>query len=189
MKISNYIPSNDSRGIYLESKLRRILLKAINSKDNNLLLKIGDINNLIKSGNIEEAERELKNAERKISIKDINKESTISIISRKEYKKNTPKTKNQETKNSSFEEDKIYLQDNSPDGAVSFQYPTAVPESASFLFINAHEGEHAREIIKEAMFKGKMAQVYVRYFTSYDSEGKLVYTGGITWGKILDTKG
>ncbi|SHE59701.1 hypothetical protein SAMN02745164_00761 [Marinitoga hydrogenitolerans DSM 16785] len=189
MRIGNYVPSNDSKTVYLESKLRRILLKAINSKDNTLLLKIGSINNLIKTGNIEEAERELKNAERKISTTDINKKSTISIISRQEYKKNTSKMKNPKTEDFSSKNDKIYLQDNSPDEAVSFQYPTAVPESASFLFINAHEGEHAREIIKEAMFKGKMAQVYVRYFTSYDSDGRLVYTGGITWGKVLDTKG
>lgn len=182
MRIGNYLSSQDTRSVYLESKLRRILLKAINSKDNSLLLKVGNIDNLIKSGNIEEAERELRNAEKKITAKELNKKSVINIV--------TPKTKKRNDKFQTVDKDEgdIYLQDNSPDSAVSFQYPTAIPESASFLFINAHEGEHAREIIKEAMFKGKRAEVYVRYFTSYDSEGRLVYSGGVTWGKILDSK-
>ncbi|WGS65632.1 hypothetical protein [Marinitoga aeolica] len=185
MRIGNYLPSQDTRSIYLESKLRRILLKAINSKDNSLLLKVGNIDNLIKSGNIEEAEREIREAEKNVLSKEQNKKSVINI------RPLPDNTGNRSKKNYQIPEaidGDIYLQDNSPDSAVSFQYPTAVPESASFLFISSHEGEHAREIIKEAMFKGKMAQVYVRYFTSYDSEGRLVYTGGVTWGKILDSK-
>ncbi|WP_129409110.1 hypothetical protein [Marinitoga lauensis] len=184
MRIGNYLPSTDTRSIYLESKLRRILLKAINNKDNSLLLKVGNIDNLIKSGNIEEAERELRNAEKKVSSRELNKKSIINIIQSSQKDKKTKVQ--QQTFND--KDNNIYLQDNSPDSAVSFQYPTAVPESASYLFVSSHEGQHAREIIKEAMFKGKMAQVYVRYFTSYDSEGRLVYTGGVTWGKILDSK-
>ncbi|KLO22374.1 hypothetical protein [Marinitoga sp. 1155] len=186
MRIDNSLPQLDSKSIYLESKLRKLLLEAIKSKNNNLLLKLGNINNLIKSGNLDAAEREIKNAEKNISFKDINKKSVINknIIN---IVQKTPNDKRNE-KTYDSKKNNIYLQDTSPDSAVSFQYPTAIPESASFLFINSHEGEHAREIIKEAMFKGKMSQVYVRYFTSYDSEGRLVYTGGVTWGKILDSK-
>lgn len=185
MRIGNYLPSQDTRSMYLESKLRRILLKAINNKDNSLLLKVGNIDNLIKSGNIEEAEREIKNAEKNVFSKEQNKKSVVNIRPLPENTRNSSKKNYQIPENIDGE---VYLQDSSPDSAVSFQYPIAVPESASFLFINSHEGEHAREIIKEAMLKGKMAQAYVRYFTSYDSEGRLVYTGGVTWGKIVDSK-
>ncbi|KAF2955718.1 hypothetical protein [Marinitoga sp. 38H-ov] len=73
MKINNYYIQHDPKNLYLQSKLRKLLYNAINSKDNNLLYKIGNIDKLIKSGNIEEAEIELRNIEK------INKSSSISL--------------------------------------------------------------------------------------------------------------
>jgi len=83
-------------------------------------------------------------------------------------------------------DDRIMLQDRSNDPNVSFKYPAFVPESSSFLFIAAHEREHVRDIIRKAVLEGKLAMVFVRYFVSYDSKGRLYVSGGLTWGKIVD---
>ena len=81
---------------------------------------------------------------------------------------------------------RIMLQDRSNDPNVSFKFPAFVPKSSSFIFISAHEGEHVRDIIRKAVLEGKLAMVFVRYLVSYDSEGKLYISGGLTWGKIID---
>lgn len=84
MRIGNYLPSQDTKTVYLESKLRRILLKSINSKNDSLLLKVGNIDNLIKSGNIEEVEE----CREKITAKERNKKSVIKIVTSKTKKHN-----------------------------------------------------------------------------------------------------
>ncbi|MCD6463521.1 MAG: hypothetical protein J7L52_07545 [Thermotogae bacterium] len=81
---------------------------------------------------------------------------------------------------------RIRLQDRSSDPNVSMKYPIYVDADFTFPFIVAHEGEHARKIIREAVLKGKLAYVFVRYFVSYDSQGRLYFSGGVTWGKIFD---
>lgn len=79
MRINNNLLLNDPKNLYLQSKLRKLLFNAINSKNNNLLYKIGNIDKLIKSGNIEAAERELKNIEKDNNIEKINKNSAIDL--------------------------------------------------------------------------------------------------------------
>ncbi|AEX85376.1 hypothetical protein XO10_04865 [Marinitoga sp. 1135] len=190
INVNNYYSPTEFKEKYLESKLRKILIEAINNKDNALLFKLGKISSMIKIGNISEAEKELERIDRNINEQGIKSQKNKKGISNSNEHVVNRNINNKISKNNFPEtsESVVYLQDDSPDSAVSFQYPTPVSENASFLFIKSHESEHAREIIKEAMFKGKMAQVYVRYFTSYDPNGHLVYTGGVTWGKILDSK-
>jgi len=86
------------------------------------------------------------------------------------------------------EGERITLVDRSNDPSVSFKYPTPVPADSSLLFIASHERQHVQSIIGDAVLKGKIAHVYVRYFTSYDSKGRLIFVGGLTWGEIVDER-
>jgi len=85
------------------------------------------------------------------------------------------------------EEDRITLVDSSNDLSVSFKYPASVPAFASELFITAHEGEHARRILRMAILKGERAQVLVRVFFRYDSRGRLIAVGGLTSAEVYES--
>ena len=84
------------------------------------------------------------------------------------------------------ESDEITLVDGSNDPNVSFKSPASVPAFAAELFITAHEGEHARRILREALLKGKRANVIVRIFYRYDSKGRIIAVGGVTKAEIVE---
>ena len=172
-----YIQNNiEKRSIkYLESRLMFLLARASINGDTDTVKLLKRIRNMIYSGNMRAAEKLMNEAERRLYFSVDNNKSH-----RKTAEDNQPKVNDSDT------EEKITLVDRSNDPSVSFKYPASVPADSSILFIASHERQHVQDIIGRAVLEGRIAQVYVRYFTSYDSNGRLVFVGGYTWGKITD---
>ncbi len=148
----------------IENRLDYIAIKALSEGRVDVLRKVRVIETFVKL-NPCLARMMLQNVERDLEIKIKKGEKENFVV---------------------IDDDKIMLQDKSSDPNVSFKYPAFVPEFSSFLFIAAHEREHVRDIIRKAVLEGKLAMVFVRYFISYDSKGRLYVSGGLTWGKIID---
>lgn len=72
-------------------------------------------------------------------------------------------------------------QDASNDPGVSFSYPGQLTGPESFLAVPAHEKEHVRRSISEAMLNGEKVLVYVSYRVRYDpATGEPYMAGGVT---------
>jgi len=161
---------NDKNIEYLESKLMFLLACASMNGNADALKLLNSARRLIYSGNIQEVEKLINEAERKLL----------------NYKRSNNAKDTKERLNNNNGEEKITLVDVSSDPSVSFKYPASVPVDSAFIFITSHENQHVQDILGRAILEGRIAQVYVRYFTSYDSKGRLIFTGGYTWGKITD---
>ncbi|MCD6546248.1 MAG: hypothetical protein J7K69_06310 [Thermotogae bacterium] len=171
-----YVQNNVERSIkYLESKLMFLLARASINGDTDTVKLLKRIRNMIYSGNVRAAEKLMNEAERRLYF---------SVDNNKKHRKTVDDFPSKV--DDSDTEQKITLVDGSNDPAVSFKYPASVPADSSFLFIASHERQHVQDIVGRAILEGKIAQVYVRYFTSYDSHGRLIFVGGYTWGKITD---
>jgi len=161
---------NDKNIKYLESKLMFLLACASMNGNADALKLLNSARRLIYSGNIQEVEKLINEAERKLL----------------NFKRSNNAKDTKERLNNNNGEEKITLVDVSSDPSVSFKYPASVPVDSAFIFITSHENQHVQDILGRAILEGRIAQVYVRYFTSYDSKGRLIFTGGYTWGKITD---
>lgn len=72
-------------------------------------------------------------------------------------------------------------QDVSNDPGVSFTYPGRLTGPESFLAVPAHEYEHVRRSLREAILNGERVLVYVRYKIRYDpATGEPYMAGGVT---------
>ena len=72
-------------------------------------------------------------------------------------------------------------QDISNDPGVSFSYPAKLSGPQSFLAVPAHEYEHVRNSIGEAVLNGKKVMVLVSYTIRYDpGTGEPYMAGGVT---------
>ncbi|MBN2532292.1 MAG: hypothetical protein JXB88_05345 [Spirochaetales bacterium] len=91
-------------------------------------------------------------------------------------------------------------QDASNDPGVSFTYPGNLTGPESFLAVPAHEYEHVRRSLQEAILNGEPVRVYVSYRVRYDpATGEPYMAGGVTRtirlpdipapdkGKVVDT--
>ncbi|MBN2441433.1 MAG: hypothetical protein JXJ04_08800 [Spirochaetales bacterium] len=72
-------------------------------------------------------------------------------------------------------------QDASNDPGVSFSYPGNLTGPESFLAVPAHEYEHVRSSLQDAILNGENVRVYVSYKVRYDpSTGDPYMAGGVT---------
>ena len=80
--------------------------------------------------------------------------------------------------------------DISNDPGVSFTYTTSLTGPQSFIAVPAHEAEHVRRRVSEAVFNGERVMVLVSYKVRYDPEtGQSYMAGGTTRTiKISDHK-
>lgn len=78
------------------------------------------------------------------------------------------------------EEDKITYKDRSGDANVSFKYPVALNEYQAPLAVMAHEGQHVILARARALMNDENVTSYVSYHYGYDSNGRLIITGGTT---------
>lgn len=153
---------------YLENKIRLLIAQATVNGDVEKIRLLGKARIMLYSGNTPGAEKLINEAEKTLNVSSSNRKKVDKNVENKEA------------------EDKITVVDASNDPSVSFKYPTEIPADSSFIFIASHERQHVQDIVGRAILEGRIAQVYVRYFTSYDSQGKLIFTGGYTWGKIIN---
>ncbi len=110
--------------------------------------------------------------------------STRAILRKMRSLLENRRVKSEGRKVENSKEDEITLVDESNDTNVSFKSPASVPSFASELFIIAHEGEHARRILREALLKGEKVNVLIRIFYRYDSKGRIIAVGGATTAEI-----
>jgi hypothetical protein len=153
---------------YLENRLRFLIAQATVNGDVETIRLLGKVRTMLYSGNTSRAEKLINEIEKNLATPSNSKKRTNKTIE------------------NSRTEDEITVVDASNDPSVSFKYPTKIPADSSLLFIASHERQHVQDIIGRAILEGRIAQVYVRYFTSYDSQGRLIFTGGYTWGKIIN---
>jgi hypothetical protein len=92
----------------------------------------------------------------------------------------TPGTASPGAASTTPDEGLVTYQDQSGDANVSFKSPVAINEYQAPIAVRAHEGEHVALAQARAMINDQNVTTYVSYHTGYDSNGRLILTGGTT---------
>lgn len=89
-------------------------------------------------------------------------------------------TSTPQTTSKKQDEASVTYQDQSGDADVSFKSPVSINEYQAPLAVTAHEGEHVVLAQARALINDENVTTYVAIHNGYDSNGRLIITGGTT---------
>ena len=179
---------------YIEQLIQRVE-KLVNKpgqgnfQDNRSLNFILLAKKALKNGNITAAQGYIQKA---LSLIDTEKNISLHNPDEKPEKKQepeptTPPPKKNLPKEKEDEENKHVYQDVSTGENVTFKYGSQLTGPQSFLAVPAHEQQHVRHALSQAMLTGKKVNVYVSYRIKYDPKtGEPYIAGGQT--KVITHK-